>query len=70
MLMTVKIDLKDKVEPDLLYATCYMKFYVRGLGGFGDKGILDQKISDPPERTPDATFECPTEMNQALYYRL
>lgn len=70
MLMSVKIDLKDKEDPNLLYASCLMKFYVRGLGGFGDKGILVNKIPDPPERTPDASFECPTDKNQALYYRL
>jgi len=70
MLMTVKIELKDPDNLDQLYARCYMKFYVRGLGGFGDKGILDQKIADPPERKPDSTFECPTSETSALFYRI
>lgn len=70
MLMTVKIDLRDKDDLENLYTTCWMKFYVRGLGGFGDKGILDQKLPEVPEKTPDATFECPTDENQALFYRL
>lgn len=70
MLMTVRIDLKDTEDDSELYARCYMKFYVRGLGGFGDKGKLEQKIPEAPEREPDATFECPTDENQALFYRL
>lgn len=70
MLMTVRIDLKDKDCDDELFARCYMKFYVRGLGGFGDKGILDQVIPDPPTREPDTSFECPTTENLALFYRI
>lgn len=68
MLMTVKIEIYDKENNDL-FARCYMKFYVRNLGGFGDKGKLDQKIPEPPTREPDSTYECPTDDNQALYYR-
>jgi acyl dehydratase len=69
MLMTVKINLKDKENDDELFSTSYYKFYVRNLGGFGDKGKLDQPIPNPPEREPDAIMECPTEINLALYYR-
>lgn len=70
MLMTVKIDLKDPENLDDLYSRCYMKFYVRGLGGFGDKGILDQKIQDPPQREPDQSVEIHTDKRLALLYRI
>ncbi|CAI2377745.1 unnamed protein product [Moneuplotes crassus] len=70
MLMTVRIDLKNPENLDEMYSRCYMKFYVRGLGGFGDKGILDQKIPDPPTREPDQSFEAPTDERLALFYRL
>eukprot|EP00343_Euplotes_focardii_P007230 CAMPEP_0205821946 /NCGR_PEP_ID=MMETSP0206-20130828/10330_1 /ASSEMBLY_ACC=CAM_ASM_000279 /TAXON_ID=36767 /ORGANISM="Euplotes focardii, Strain TN1" /LENGTH=210 /DNA_ID=CAMNT_0053117819 /DNA_START=234 /DNA_END=866 /DNA_ORIENTATION=+ len=70
MLMTVKIDMKDPDNLDYLYARCYMKFYVRGLGGFGDKGLLDQKIQDPPAREPDSTLVAPTTESLALFYRI
>lgn len=70
MLMTIKAELKNPDNLDELYSRCYMKFYVRGLGGFGDKGILDQKIPDPPAREPDMTFEAPTDERLALFYRI
>ena len=70
MLMTDKIDLIDKEDESVLYSTCYMKFYVKNLGGFGDKGKLTQEIPAIPEREPDQIHECPTQPNLALFYRI
>ena len=47
-----------------------MRFYVRGIGGFGDKGVFVPYFPDKPDREPDAIVDCPTEKNQALIYRL
>jgi acyl dehydratase len=68
-LMTVRCDIKD-IDTDDLLSTSYMRFYIRGLGGFGDKGIFTLDFPAIPDRAPDVTVDCPTEKNQALLYRL
>lgn len=43
---------------------------MRGIGGFGDKGILQDEIPKPPTGKPTATVEYKSSENQALLYRL
>ena len=69
MLMTIKCSITD-IETGELYSISYMKFFVRGLGGFGDKGTLVHEFPAIPEREADHIVECPTEKNQAFIYRL
>lgn len=68
-LMTIKCDITD-IDTEELLSTSYMRFFVRGLGGFGDKGILNFDFPAVPDREPDASVDCPTEKNQALLYRI
>jgi acyl dehydratase len=46
------------------------KIFIRGIGGFGDKGILKDELPVPPKRQPDHVAETRTEPNQAILYRL
>ena len=68
-LLTVTIQaLSDKGEK---YSDAIFRFFIRGLGGFGDKGVdTAQTIPAIPKRKPDFTIEDTTTANQALIYRL
>lgn len=53
------------------YADAIFRFFVRGLGGFGDKGLdTTQSIPSIPKRQPDFVIEDTTTANQAILYRL
>ena len=47
-----------------------MRFFIRGLGGFGAKGTFVSPFPKLPDRAPDEIVDCPTDKNQALLYRL
>ena len=47
-----------------------MRFFIRGLGGFGAKGTFVSPFPKLPDRIPDEIMVCPTDKNQALLYRL
>ncbi|CAI2377990.1 unnamed protein product [Moneuplotes crassus] len=70
MLVTIKIDILDPDDNEIHHSRCYMKCYVKGCGGFGDKGILDLKIPSPPTRDPDDILQIQTDKRLALFYRL
>lgn len=43
-----------------IIAEQYGTNYVRGLGGYGDKGTFVMKVNKAPKRDPDAVFEYKT----------
>ncbi|CAI2377747.1 unnamed protein product [Moneuplotes crassus] len=70
MLFIVKIDILDPENPEMQYSRCYMNCYVKGYGGFGDKGVLGLRMPSPPIRTPDQTLEISTNEKLASLYRI
>jgi len=68
-LLTVTITLSDETG-SFKYADCIFRFFIRGLGGFGDKGLDNSTIPSVPKRAPDSVSEEKTEENLALLYRL
>jgi acyl dehydratase len=44
--------------------------FIRGVGGFGHKGIVKNPFPEVPKRAPDMTVEEKTTSNQAILYRL
>lgn len=48
----------------------YMCVFIRGIGGFGNKGKVVFPLPQPPKSQPTKTFEEKTENNQAIFYRL
>jgi peroxisomal enoyl-CoA hydratase 2 len=65
-LLTVTISLTD--DSDVKYADAIFKFFVRGIGGFGDKGKDTSVLPKVPDREPDNVAEEPTADNLALLY--
>lgn len=47
-----------------------MSTFIRGLGGFGHKGVPQLIFPKVPERKPDTVVHMPTNPNQAIVYRL
>jgi len=48
----------------------YCKLFIRGIGGFGDKGIMTDQLPPIPKRSPDKTTTQRVLPSQALLYRL
>jgi acyl dehydratase len=46
------------------------KLFIRGIGGFGDPGIITDRIPSVPKRTPDLVHSEATSRNQAVIYQL
>jgi hypothetical protein len=46
------------------------KSFMRGIGGFGDPGIIKDPIPPVPTRTPDTTYSEATSLNQPVIYQL
>jgi acyl dehydratase len=46
------------------------KLFIRGIGGFGDKGLKNETIPASPETKPHKVSTDPTYPNQAILYRL
>jgi len=46
------------------------KLFIKGIGGFGDKGILQDVLPSPPTRPPCKTSTDITLPSQAILYRL
>jgi acyl dehydratase len=67
-LLTITIELSDDEGTKL--SDVVGKFFIRGIGGFGDKGLHNEAIPKVPAREPDASFVEPTDANQAFLYRL
>ena len=65
---TTSIDAETKT----VYAKNTMRIFIRGLGGFGDKGVIPPlKFSPIPASVkPTAVFEYKTRADQAFLYRL
>lgn len=53
-----------------LQARMFNSLFVRGLGGFESKNILNFKFPAVPKSKPDHLVECTTDPNQAIIYRL
>ena len=68
-LLTVGITLSCPDSGDLLSEAVF-KFFIRGLGGFGDKGKLKDTLPKVPKGKPSFETEEPTEEGQAILYRL
>lgn len=52
-------------------AVCQASLFIRGIGGFGYKGTLKSAVPNAmPKRDADFTGEEPTNVNQAILYRL
>lgn len=67
-LLTMKLAIADEGGAKL--CDCFYKFFIRGLGGFGDKGVLTDTIPAMPERQPDKVVVERTLPSQAILYRL
>jgi acyl dehydratase len=61
---------KEDGKPGDLALTNTMSLFIRGMGGFGHKGILNDSIPSIPESAPTKVLEQQTVQNQALIYRL
>lgn len=48
----------------------YCKLFLRGIGGFGDKGTMNETIPPMPKRAPDKTATQRVMPSQAILYRL
>ncbi len=46
------------------------RLFIRGIGGFGDKGLSNETIPNPPTSQPQKVAEDLTTQNQAILYRL
>lgn len=66
-LLTITVSL---TEGETRYADIVGKLFIRGIGGFGDKGYDNEVIPKVPEREPDFIAEEVTEKNRAVLYRL
>jgi acyl dehydratase len=67
-LVTALVNIKD--EKGELVCRTTANIFIRGIGGFGDKGLSQQTIPAPPKRNPDKTVTETTDPNQAILYRL
>ncbi|OMJ68864.1 hypothetical protein SteCoe_33556 [Stentor coeruleus] len=47
-----------------------IRFYIRGIGEFGDKGLTKEFYPSIPKTTPDKISTDSTSLNQAILYRL
>lgn len=84
VLVTSEItDVADKVKGALVTITCtvldekkvpicrnHMKLFIRGIGGFGDKGLTQENIPTAPKDPAHKTTTDVTTPNQAILYRL
>lgn len=77
------VDVQDKksgalvlIQADLVstegapVAKCLSKIFIRGIGGFGDAGIINDRIQAAPKRLPDLTHTEQTSPSQAVIYQL
>lgn len=61
---------KEDGKPGDCVLSNTMSLFIRGLGGFGNKGALSDPIPPLPSSQPTKTLEQKTIPNQALIYRL
>jgi acyl dehydratase len=77
------VDVQDKKTAALvIYERCFLandgtliakntgKSFIRGIGGFGDPGIIKDPIPPVPTRPPDTTHSEATSLNQPVIYQL
>lgn len=67
--IVIQTELRDEESGDLL-AKILTNLFVRGIGGFGERGKIRTDYPKPPARAPDAVSEQTTTPNQAFIYRL
>lgn len=67
-LVTIASSISD--ETGSLIARNIAKLFIKGIGGFGDKGKLQDALPNPPTRPPCKTSIDQTLPNQAILYRL
>ena len=67
--MVTETEIRDKESNDLL-AVIRSNYFIRGIGGFGERGKIKSVLPNPPKRQPDFIAEEKTEENQAFLYRL
>lgn len=61
--------MKNK-EDNSLIAKLTTFLFIRGIGGFGERGKIKNIYPKPPQRQPDSVKEMTTTKNQAFLYRL
>jgi acyl dehydratase len=61
--------LTDK-ETNTLVAKLTTYLFIRGIGGFGERGKVKNVYPKPPKRAADGVREMATTKNQAFIYRL
>ena len=67
--MVILSEIKDK-ETGELKAKIYMTLFIRGIGGFGNKGKYQNPLPNAPKTAPHKSSEEKTDANQAFLYRL
>lgn len=69
--LIIKTEGKDKESGELLF-TLMTTLFIRGIGGFQNKGSVGVKLDfpKPPKRKPDSSVPERTLPNQAFLYRL
>lgn len=67
--MVIGTEAREKESGDLVFKLI-TNLFVRGIGGFGNKGTVKIDIPQAPKSTPDASVEETTTPNQAFLYRL
>jgi len=68
-IMVIESAIHDK-ETKELKAKIFTNLFIRGIGGFGNKGTYKNLIPAAPETAPAHVSEEPTTPNQAFIYRL
>jgi acyl dehydratase len=81
--VTTIVDIQDKKSGALviienritahdgtLVAKNLSKIFIRGIGGFGDAGILNDRLPSVPKRSPDLSYTEATSPSQAVIYQL
>lgn len=67
--MVIQTDAVDKESGDLIFRVI-TNLFIRGIGGFGNKGKIKISIPPAPKTNPDHVIEEKTLPNQAFLYRL
>lgn len=68
-MLVAATNITDKATGELL-ARVTTHLFVRGIGGFGERGKVKNNYPEPPARAADATRALTTTTNQAFLYRL
>lgn len=67
-LLTIVSTIKDELNE--VVCRNVQKLFIRGIGGFGDKGLTNESVPSAPKGEPHKVSVDPTTPNQAILYRL